>query len=137
LAIRSSFFLRDLFDFRPLPRPIASCNLGEISSLEFARDLREPECQGCTPTVCAVQEVELYPVWLIEDLDWRNVVTIAESKKDSLENRLIELAALRDDHIAQGKVQRRRISAPVARSLRRAAHQPTFSEQFVRDRIKC
>jgi hypothetical protein len=87
--------------------------------------------------VCAVQEVELYPLWLIEDLDWRNVVTIAESKKDSLENRLIELAALRDDHIAQGKVQRRRISAPVACSLRRAAHQPTFSEQFVRDRIKC
>ena len=120
----------------PLRRPIASCNLGEISSFKFARDLREPECQGCTPTVCTVQKVELCRARLIERLDRRNVVTIAETKKDSLERRLIELAALRDNYISQGKVQRRRISASVARTLRRAAHQATFNEQLVRDRIK-
>jgi hypothetical protein len=79
--------------------------------------------------------VELCPAWLIEHFDGRNVVTIAESEKDSLENLLIELAALRDDHIAQRKVQGRRISASVACSPRAAAHKPTFSKQLVRDRI--
>jgi hypothetical protein len=93
---------------------VASCNFGEISSLKFARDLREPERQGCTPTVCTVQKMELCREWLKEGLDWRNVVTIAESKKDSLESGLIELATLRDDHVAQGKVQRRWIGASVA-----------------------
>jgi hypothetical protein len=115
---------------------VASCNLGEISSLEFARDLREPERQGCTPTVCAVQKVEFRREWLKEGLDRRNVVTVAESKKDSPESGLIELATLRDDHVAQGKVQRRWIGASVARSQRRAAHKPTFSEQLVRDCIE-
>jgi len=112
----------------PLRGPIASCNLGEISSLKFARDLGEPERQGGTPTVCTVQKVELHRAWLIEDFDGRNVVIIAETKQDSLENPLIEHAALRDDHIAQSHVQRRRISASVACSQRRAAHEPTFCE---------
>jgi hypothetical protein len=88
----------------PFRRPIASCDLSEISSLELARNLRESECQGCTPTVYAVQKVELCCPWLIEGLDRRNVVIIAEAKKDLLEDRLIELAALRDDHVAQRKI---------------------------------
>jgi hypothetical protein len=112
----------------PLRRPIASCNLGEISSLKFARNLREPERQGCTPTVGAVQKVELRRAWLIVNLDWRNVVTIAKTKKDSPENLLIEHAALRDDHIAQSHVQCRRIGASVACSQCPAAHKPTFGE---------
>jgi hypothetical protein len=40
-------------------------------------------------------------VWLIEDLDWRNVVAVAESKKDSLESGLIEPATLWNDHVGQ------------------------------------
>jgi len=79
--------------------------------------------------------VELRRARLIEGLDRRNVVAIAKSKKDFLESRLVELAALRNDHIAEWKIQRRRISASVACTSRRAAHQPTFGEQLVRDRI--
>jgi hypothetical protein len=86
--------------------------------------------------VCAVQKVELRRAWLIEGLDRRNVVAIAETKQDFPESCLVELAALRDDHIAEGKVQRRWIRASVARTRRCAAYQPTFGEQLVRDRIE-
>ena len=85
--------------------------------------------------MCTVQEVELCRARLIEDLDRWNVVTVAKSKKDLPEDGLIEPPALRDDHVGQRKVKRRRIGAPVARRRRCTAHEPAFSEQFVRDRI--
>src|ERR1700722_5365458 len=80
--------------------------------------------------------MEFRRAWLVERLDGGDVVSVAESQKDSPENSFVEHAALGDDHIAQRNVERRRIGASVARSASPPANKSAFGEQLVRNRKK-